>query len=137
MFYELNNEIINHLFNLDADLFTEFCLIYIEWVKNTSFIFDYCDVIIRIVFNIYSKVDNIDLKSKCVISAAELGKSHNRWFVMENVVKMANHDISESLALRIQIEIEIEMQNKTNFKRCVDGINRTTNSYHPLIKNVL
>ena len=115
----------------------EFCLIYIEWVKNTSFSFDYCDVIIKIINNIYGKTNDNDLKSKCVISAAELGTSHNRWYVMEYVVKMANSDIDDNLALRIQIEVDIENRNKTNFRRCVEGIHRTKKSYHELIAEVL
>lgn len=135
VFYVLNNEIIDHLYNLDIDLFTEFCLIYVEWVKNTSFSFDYCDVIILIIYNIYKKAIDNDLKSKCVISAAELGRSHNRWFVMGIVVKMANSDIDENLALRIQIEIEIDSRNKINFRLCVEGINK--NRYHNLIESVL
>lgn len=137
VFNELNNEIIDHIHNLDNDLFIELSLIYVEWIKIKSFAFDYCDVIIRIINNIYGKTTNNDLKSKCVISAAELGRSHNRYFVMENVVKMANSDIDENLAMRIQIEIEIDSQNKNNFRRCVEGINKTKSSYHKLISNAI
>lgn len=137
LFYELNNEIINHIYTVDKELFIEFSLIYIEWVKSTNFVFDYCDVIIGLINNIYSKTNDIDLKAKCVIAAAELGRSHNRWFVMENVVKMANDNIEERLALRLQIDIDIETRNKHNFNRCVEGINRTKNSYHSLIAEIL
>lgn len=137
IFYELNNNIIDHLFSLDRNYFTEFCLIYTEWVENSSFLFDYCDVIIKIIVNIYQKTDDIELKSRCVISAAELGKSHNRWFVMRNVIEMANTKIDESLALRIQIEISIEDRYKQNFIRCAEGINNTKESYHKLIADAL
>lgn len=137
LFYELNNDIIDYLYDLDKELFIEFCLIYVEWVKNTSYNFDYCDVIIKIINNVYSlSIDN-DLKSKCVISAAELGRSHNRWFVMEYVIKMASNEIDEALALRIQIEVDIEERTRENFNRCVAGIGRTRSSYHPLIAEVL
>lgn len=137
IFFELNNEILDHLYNLDCDLFTEFCLIYVDWVKAKSFNFDYCDVIIGLIHNIYNKSTDNDLKSKCVISAAELGKSHNRWYVMEYVVKMANSDIEENLAFRIQIEIDIDSRAKSNFQRCVEGLHRTKNSYHKLIAKVI
>lgn len=137
VFYELNNKILDVLNDLDNDLFTEFCLLYTDWVANKSFDFDYCDVIIGLLFNIYNKADNNDLKSKCVISAAELGRSHNRWFVMGYVVRMANNDIDENLAFRIQIEIDVEYRNKANFLRCVEGINRAKSSYHKLIEKVL
>jgi serine/threonine protein kinase len=137
LFFELNNEILDHLYNLDYDLFTEFCLIYVDWVKAKSFNFDYCDVIIGLIHNIYNKSTDNDLKSKCVISAAELGKSHNRWYVMEYVVKMANSDIEENLAFRIQIEIDIDSRAKSNFQRCVEGRHKTKNSYHKLIAKVI
>ncbi|PQA89829.1 Protein kinase domain-containing protein [Chryseobacterium piscicola] len=137
VFYELNNEITDHFYNVDVDLFTEFCLLYVDWVKNTSFNFDYCDVIVKILYNIYEKANDNDLKSKCVISAAELAERHNRWFVMGYVVKMADEHIDENLALRIQIEIDIDTKIKANFRRCVEGISRTKNSYHQLIGEVL
>ncbi|MCT3728310.1 protein kinase [Elizabethkingia anophelis] len=137
IFYELNNTIVNHIYEIDVDLFIEFSLFYIDWVKNSSFSFDYCDVIIHIINNIYKKTKNIDLKSKCVISAAQLGKSHNRWYVMDNVIKMANTDIDEILAIRLQIEIETEEQNKINFNRCIDELDKQKNSYHHLIAKVL
>lgn len=137
IFRELNHEILDKLFDVDNDLFIEFCLKYVEWVKNSSFKFDYCDVVIIIIQNIYDKVDDNDLKANCIISAAQLGRSHNRWFVMENVVKMANSDIDENLAFRVQIEIEIEPQNRRNFISCVEKINRNKNAYHNLIAEVL
>jgi serine/threonine protein kinase len=137
IFTRLNNEILDKLYQVDYDLFIELGLIYVEWVKNTTFTFDYCDVVVRIIQNIYSKVSNNDLKARCVLSAAELGRSHNRWFVMENVVKMANTDIDESLAFRMQIEIEVDLRNKSNFERCVHQINRDKNAYHHLIAKVL
>lgn len=137
VFYELNNKILDFLYDLDGDLFTEFCLLYVDWVTNTTFNFDYCDVIIGLIFNIYGKVNDNDLKAKCVISAAELGKSHNRWFVMGYVVRMANDDIDENLAFRLQIEIDIDDRNKVNFIRCVEGINKTKNNYHERIVEVL
>lgn len=137
IFTRLSNEILDKLYEIDFDLFIELGLIYVEWVKNTSFNFDYCDVVIRIIQNIYNKVDNNDLKARCVISAAKLGRSHNRWFVMENVVRMANSDIDENLAFRIQIEIEVDPRNKSNFERCVYQINRNKNAYHNLIAEVL
>lgn len=137
LFYELNEEIINHLYNLEREFFIEFCLEYVEWVKRTAFQFDYCDVIIRFIYLIYQKTESVDLKAKSVISAAELGRSHNRWYVMENVVKMANKEIGEGLAFRLQIDIDIDSQIKSNFLRCVAGINRSKNSYHDLIADIL
>ncbi|KQT20835.1 hypothetical protein ASG31_16760 [Chryseobacterium sp. Leaf404] len=137
IFKELNNEILDKLFSVDNDLFIEFSLYYVDWIKKSSFSFDYCDVVIKLIQNIYDKVENNDLKANCVTSAAQLGRSHNRWFVMENVVKMANADIDENLAFRIQIEIEVEPRNKSNFELCVKQINRNKSAYHNLIAQAL
>lgn len=137
LFRELNNDILNHIYNIDKDYFIEFSLIYVEWVKESSFIFDYCDVIIIMIKNIYSKTQDIDLKAKCVISAARLAKTHNRWFVMRKVIDMANSSIEDNLAFRLKIEIENECENKINFNRCLEGIGLSENSYHPLIREAL
>lgn len=136
-FVELSSEIIDILFNLDSELFDEFALIYFDWVYKKSFNFDYCDVVVGYIHNIYQKVSDLEVKSKAVVSAAELGRSHNRWYVMKYVVKMANTDIDDNLAFRICLEIELAKRNKENFIRCVDGINLSINSFHSIIKNTL
>jgi hypothetical protein len=71
------------------------------------------------------------------MSAAELGKSHNRWYVMRYVVKMSNQDIEDNLAFRIAMDIELDGKNKINFIKCVGQINQSINSYHKLIKEAL
>jgi serine/threonine protein kinase len=137
LFYELNDDNLNHFYALDVDTFDEFCLLYVEWVKKTGFRFDYCDVVIGIINKIYNLTKNVDLKAKCVISAAELGNSHNRWYVMEYVVKLAGKEINEGLALRLQIEIDIDSRNKENFRRCAKMISRANTIYHDLIASIL
>lgn len=137
VFREINEEVLVTLLSKNKDLFNEFSLIYLEWVYNQSFNFDYCDVVVNNVFYIYQNTKDVEVKSKCAISAAELGKSHNRWYVMRYVVKMSNTDIDDNLAFRIGMDIELDEKNKINFVKCVVQIRQTISSYHKLIKETL
>ncbi len=137
VFNQITDEILQFLFSLNKELFNDLVLIYLEWVYNKSFNFDYCDVVASNVYFIYNLTKDIEVKSKCAISSAELGKSHNRWYVMRYVLKMSNAEIDDNLAFRIAMDIELDEKNKINFKRCVEGINSTINSYHKLVKEVL
>lgn len=137
LFFEINEEVLEVFYQIDKGLFYDFSLSYLEWVFNKSFGFNYCDVVVNNIYYIYQKSKDIEVKSKCVISAAELGKSHNRWYVMGYVVRMSDSDIDDNLAFRISLDIEIEERNKINFRRCVTQINKTILSYHELIQEVL
>ena len=108
-----------------------------EWVYNKSFNFEYCDVVVNNAFYIYQNTKDVEVKSKCAISAAELGKSHNRWYVMRFVVKMTNIDIDDNLAFRIGMDIELDDKNKINFIKCADQIHQNINSYHKSIRETL
>lgn len=132
-FYEINSTLLENLFIIDKELYNELSLMYFNWIYQTSYQFDYCDVIIGYIFSIYNKTNDLEVKSRAVVTAAELGKSHNRWYVMRYVTNMAYKDISDDLAFRIVIEIESNSRNKGNFLRCVEGINLSPNNYHTLI----
>jgi hypothetical protein len=110
---------------------------YFDWIYKTNFQFDYCDVIIGYILNIYNTTSDLEVKAKAVICAAELARSHNRWYVMGRVVSMANKDISDDLAFRIVIEIDSNPNNRNNFFKCAEGISLSINNYHTLIVNLL
>ncbi|RED26929.1 serine/threonine protein kinase [Flavobacterium cutihirudinis] len=135
-FYEINLEVIDNLFKIDKELFDEFCLMYFEWVCQTNYQFDYCDVIIGYILDIYNKTSDLEVKAKAAVTSAELAKSHNRWYVMRHVVKMSNKEINDDLAFRIVIEIDSKSRNKGNFQRCVEGINLNVTSYHDMIADL-
>lgn len=132
-FYETNLEKIVNLYSIDVELFNDFCLMYFDWVYSTSYQFDYCDVIIGYILEIYNKTSDLEVKAKAVVTSAELGKSHNRWYVMRHVLNMSNKEISDDLAFRIIIEMDSNTKNKGNFRRCADGINLSVNNYHEMI----
>jgi serine/threonine protein kinase len=137
VFTKLTEDSLHKIHTLNRELFNDFALIYLDWVFNKSFDFDYCDVVVDNVYTIYQHTKDIEVKSKCTVSAAELGKSHNRWYVMRYVVKMCNTDIDDNLAFRIAMDIELDAKNKINFVRCVGQINQTVSSYHKLIQETL
>ncbi|WCC43995.1 protein kinase [Tenacibaculum finnmarkense] len=137
VFFSVNQDIVTYLHSLDIDSFYELSLQYLQWIYNRSFDFSYCDVVIDNIYLIYNLSSDIEVKSRCVISASELGRYHNRWYVMEYFVKMCNSDINDSLAFRIAMDIELETNNKHNFIKCVERISLTIESLHDEIKKVL
>lgn len=137
IFAQLTEDTLNKIFILNKDFFNEFSLIYLDWVYNSGFDFDYCDVIVNNLYFIYQNTKDIEVKSKCVISSAELGKTHNRWYVMRYVIRMSNGDINENLAFRIAMDIDLNNKNKINFQKCASQINLSINAYHKLIQEVL
>jgi serine/threonine protein kinase len=137
VFNNFTEENLQAIHLLNRELFNELALIYLDWVYQKTFNFDYCDVVVNNVYFIYQHTKDVEVKSKCSISAAELGKSHNRWYVMRYVIKMSDVDIDDNLAFRIGMDIELDERNKMNFKRCAAGINLTVSSYHKLVKEAL
>lgn len=137
IFFELSSSIIELMKNIDFYLWKRFVLMYLEWIYNTNFNFDYCDVLIGHVFRIFSLTEDLEIKSNAAITAAELGRGHNRWYVMNFVVKMCS-SISDNLADRIAIEIHVGGENvKHNFIACVEKINSNIEKYHERIHEVL
>ena len=137
IFRGVTEDVLEILNSKNKELFNDFSLIYLEWVYKTSFNFDYCDVVVNNIMYIYQNSKDIEVKSKCAVTAAELGKSHNRWYVMRFVVAMANLEIDDNLAFRIGMDIELDEKNKINFIKCVSQITLTIDSYHRLIKEIL
>lgn len=137
VFNQLTEDSLHIIHSLNRDLFNDFSLIYLDWVYNKSFDFNYCDVVIDNVYTIYQHTKDIEVKSKCSVSGAELGKSHNRWYVMKYVVKMCNPEIDDNLAFRIAMDIELDEKYKINFISCVEQIRQKISLYHKLIQETL
>lgn len=138
LLYEIDKNVISCFRKINIDLWNDFALLYLNWVHNTNFLFDYCDVIIGNVSKIYDDTDDLEIKTTAVLTAAELGRSHNRYYVMGFVIKMASPQIDDNLAFRIGLEIDIdERRHKENFNRCVEGINYSIGAYHQKIQEAL
>ena len=137
IFYQITEDIILELESKNYHLFNELALLYLDWVYNNSYQFSYCDVIVNNVYCIYKATKDVEVKSKCAIASAELGRSHNRWYVMSYVVKMSNSSIDDNLAFRIGMDIGLDPRNVMNFEACVERINLSIKSYHSLIQENL
>ncbi len=137
IFYEITEDVLVKFKSLDVHFFNDLALIYLDWIYFCSFDFNYCDVVVNNIYCIYSETKDIEVMAKCVISAAELGNSHNRWYVMNYVIKMGGSSIDNNLAFRIGMDIGLNLKNKENFVKCVEQIGKSVNSYHDLIRENL
>jgi len=130
----LNEYVFNAMHKLESELWQVVALVYCDWAHG-SFDFNYCDVIIsrlEVIFHL----GNLDSKSAAAIAGAELGYSHNRWFVMGRVVRMCGSDLEDLVAQRIAIEIRVEEVHK-QFIYCASESKHSVSDYHPQIVEVL
>jgi len=138
VFWEMSSYFIVKSYEVDQLLWKRLVLTYLDWIYRGGFAYNYCDVLIGHIFEIYSKSEDLEVKSACALTGAELGRSHNRWYVMRFVMRMSSNDISETLADRIAIEIHVGGSSaKYNFIACVDRINESRSRYHPIIREAL
>lgn len=137
VFFDITEEVLSKLLSINNYHFNDFALIYLNWVYQHSFKWDYCDVIVNNINWIYNETKDVEVKSNCVITSAELGKSHNRWYVMNYVIRMGGKSIDDNIAFRIGMDIGLDSKNKINFIRCAEQIHHSINSYHDLIKESL
>ena len=133
VFIKLDKDRFEQFYEVDSFLWSELVVSYLEWINDTNFTFDFCDVLIGRILKIYEISNSVDIKCKCVLAAAELGASHNRWYVMHRVIKMADAKIDDNLAQRIFIELQIDEQIKTQFKLCINQISMSPQQCHPII----
>lgn len=131
IFASTNEDIFQALSEIDSDLWKIVALAYCEWAENSSFNFEYCDVVIRRLELIF-KIGDYECKATAALAAAKLGRSHNRWIVMQRLFAMCGPHIDDQAAHRIAIEIKAQ-EAEGNFQRCAYGISQHTSNYHPRI----
>ncbi len=66
---------------------------YFSWIKSKHHKFDYCDVLVNHIYKTFNLTSDLEIMSQAVLTAAELGKAHNRWYVMKKVVEMCSPKI--------------------------------------------
>lgn len=138
IFWELTNEHFEQFYLGDIEYWKNISLLFLDWIGGQSFEFNYCDVLINKMWYIYNQSEDLELQSEIALKSSRLGSTHNRWYVMELVVKMCNPNINDRLATRIAIEIKVgDNRLVHHFLRCVSGISRTKSSYHPTISDAL
>jgi hypothetical protein len=133
-FGALNEERLAALKEREPEAWVEIATQYCAWARG-SFDFQYCDVVVARLRVIYA-LGSLELKALAALAAAELGYSHNRYFVMHHVHGMCGPKIDENLAQRIAVEIRAsEMQDQV--RACAEVVNRDVSCYHPRIAAVL
>lgn len=132
---EINDISFQSFHDLDENLWNILVSIYSDWITDTSFSFEFCDVLAQRL-NVIFSIGDISAKVSAALAAAELGKSHNRWYVMEKVVNMCGKSLDDTTAERICIDIKA-FGVERNFKGCADGLTKSYSVYHPLITQAI
>ena len=134
VFTEIDDKALSHSSAKNEDLWLNLVEQYCLWAQR-SFPFALCDVIVTRLEFIFDQ-GSLECKALAAVSAAELGSSHNRFFVMKRVLEMCAPSITEEAAQRIGIEM-VAQDKQIQFWRCASGLNRTVDSYHPKIRDLI
>ncbi len=130
----LSEDVLAALHRISTERWSELAKLYCAWARG-GFDFDYCDVVARRLVAIFNQ-GSIGLRADAALAAADLGCSHNRWFVMWRVIEMCGHALDEPTAQRIVIEI-LAAEEQRNFTACAEVINNTIDVYHAKIAAIL
>ena len=111
--------------------------LFADWVRESSFLFDFCDIIgQRLEF--FIKNCSVNIQSQCIMALLLLGTSHNRFYVEGLSHKWMNKSISDELAEILAIELMVEGRGVcykiSHLERSI-GVSR--NSFHPKILKVI
>jgi hypothetical protein len=94
---------------------------YCDWARNTAFAFHFSDTVCNRLVAIF---DHGTPANKAIAFAAlvALGESHNRWFIMRQMLRRASkEDTPKELARRLAIELKTD-ELERDFKRCVNVV---------------
>lgn len=131
----LDETVIETLHSLDADLWARVAEYYCTWVRRRAFEFEYCDVVVGRLRKVFDLGD-VSIKASAAVAAAELGQSHNRWFVMRNVLRMCGLGMDENAARRIALELRVG-GGHWKFEMCAEMIRMSEDQYHPVVAGEL
>ena len=104
--------------------------------KEGDFGYEYCDLLVAKLEALFM-IGSLDLKAVAVTAAAHLGRTYNRYHVMDRVVEMCRPSLEETIARRVGIEILAE-DAATDFIRCAEVIGKDPlTAYHHAIASVV
>lgn len=137
IFYALTENHILKLSNEAPQLLNALGLEFCDYIKSSTFDFDYCDILASKSEKFY-ELGDLALKANVVIALLQLGTSHNRWYVEHKVMKLASPSIADNLAERIKTEIEVQ---DINFERKIrhleNSIGVSRDRLHPILVSLL
>lgn len=134
VFADITPSMLRAFFEKDSDAWEIVATEYCAWVKNGGFQWNFCDVLVPRLEVIF-QLGSLDAKSAAAIAMACLGRSHNRWFVMQNLMKLCDENLEEQIARRIAIDIVVE-DAQDDFEGCAEVISLKVKDFHPLIAKV-
>lgn len=135
VFTALDEAKLQEFWNLDSAYSTTIFLAYCDWVSKHMFNFQYCDVLVGRLETIYN-FPSMDCKVAAILAIAELGYSHNRWYVMHELMRICGQSMEEQIAKRIAVEVEVE-EIEHKLAESARVIKHPVDNFHPKIVDVL
>jgi len=135
LFSTIDDISLEYLHDIDERYWKTLITIYSEWVIDSNFRFEFCDVLaqrLQIIFGL----GDIAIKVLVILAAAKLGESHNRWYVMERVLKMCGCKLDDIVAERLCIDIKA-FELEATFRTCADMLTKPYSAYHPFIEEII
>jgi len=106
---------------------------YCDWVESSSFMFEFSDSICLRLTAIFDDGEVSD-KANAFLALVHMAETHNRWFVMRQMLSRCGPDTSSDLTMRLAIELKVR-QVEYNFRRCVKEVSwPMTSLAHDLAK---
>lgn len=130
----VDENVITTLHHLDPLAWRAIAICYCNWAEG-GFQWDYCDVVIGRLESIYSLPD-VEIQASAVVAAAELGASHNRWYVMRRLLELSGPTMPDGIAHRVSIEIAVRHKHR-QFLSCASVISEPVTRYHIRIQEEL
>lgn len=108
---------------------------YCQWVRSSAFQFGFSDIVCARLTTIFDHGSPAD-KAMAFVAMIYLGESHNRWYVMREMLRRCDREaISRDVARRLAIEMKTE-EMELNFRRCVGEVKWDVNLLASEIKKV-
>jgi serine/threonine protein kinase len=127
---------IKQLVEIDAGLANAYAILFAEWVRETSFLFNFCDLLGgRLNF----LIENCSLQAqvKCIIALLIMGTRHNRFYVEQICYKwlqINNDELGRMLSIEILTEGKLLCYNFNHLER---SISARRGNYNDIIQGVL
>ncbi|MDI2072042.1 protein kinase [Bradyrhizobium sp. Mp27] len=136
---KLSSDKIGELCASAPDHAKRIAIVFAEWVKTSSFNFDYCDGLANRLELFIESLPDFEAKVECLLSMLEMGTSHNRWYVERRFVNLCGDEMDVHLAKRLGIQIRIDEEDVC---RAVSHLERSLSSFtrtelHPALVKVL
>ncbi len=135
VFISLDEEILQALIDVDLGYAETIAIEYCEWIVRSVFDFAFCDVLVHRLLFIF-RLDSLDCKAKSILAIAHLGKTHHRWYVMRQLMKICDSNLDINVAKRMAIEIQVS-DAYWDFIDSGTGIQLKIDNFHPIITSAL